>query len=96
MIICSQRNEGPGAARNKGMEHASGEYLYFLDSDDCLVNMAMDIWYKYAKENQLDIVMFDADVFGDVECVKTTYDRAQMIEEQKSVMSGEEYARNTG
>lgn len=30
----SQRNQGPGKARNTGMTSANGDYLYFLDSDD--------------------------------------------------------------
>ena len=29
----SQQNQGPGAARNMGMEHAQGDFYIFIDSD---------------------------------------------------------------
>lgn len=92
LIIISQENKGLGAARNKGMEIAKGEFIYFIDSDDCIVNTAMDTCYRYAKNNQLDIVMFDAEVFGDIEHEKDAYDRSKIIKEQVTIMSGEEYA----
>lgn len=92
LIIYSQENKGLGAARNKGMELATGEYIYFIDSDDCIISTAMDTCYRYAKEYELDMVMFDADTFGDITYESEDYDRSQLIEEQETVMCGEEYA----
>lgn len=37
-----QENKGPGAARNLAAEHANGEYLAFLDSDD--------LWFPWTLE----------------------------------------------
>lgn len=55
LIIFSQENQGLGAARNKGMELATGEFIYFIDSDDCLISDAMEICYHYAKMNDVDV-----------------------------------------
>lgn len=52
-------NSGQGQARNVGMEAASGEFLYFIDSDDYLAPGAMAELLD-ALEQDFDICIFDS------------------------------------
>jgi Glycosyl transferase family 2 len=44
-----QQNKGPGAARNLGAEHGTGEYFAFLDSDD--------LWFPWTLETYQKLIM---------------------------------------
>ena len=54
--IFHQLNKGVSAARNKGLSHASGEYVFFLDSDDVLDDGILYKMYQFAKKNKIDLL----------------------------------------
>ena len=45
--IINQENQGLSAARNAGMKVASGEYLWFVDSDDYVAINACEEFVKH-------------------------------------------------
>ncbi len=59
-IISLEENTGSGAVpRNIGLEYASGEYVYFVDADDLLIDIALETLYNYAEEYQAEIVYME-------------------------------------
>ena len=58
--VLSQANKGLSAARNTGMAIATGEYIFFLDSDDCLTPDALAALLPRLAEEKTDIVAFNS------------------------------------
>lgn len=63
--VYAQTNQGLSRARNAGISHAHGEYIYFMDSDDLLEQDALELCYRKCEEKELDFVFFDAQSFYD-------------------------------
>ena len=56
MKLLDQKNQGISTARNKGLDHATGDYVIFLDSDDFIADNMLSVLIKKAKETDSDIV----------------------------------------
>ena len=63
--VISQENKGLSGARNTGLKHAKGKYIYFMDSDDYLEVNALERMYSAAEEKSADIVFFKLINFDD-------------------------------
>ena len=54
--VIHQANKGLSGARNTGMEHATGEYIMFIDSDDTYELNSCEVLYKAINETNSDFV----------------------------------------
>ena len=50
-----QNNQGPGAARNRGIEEAKGKYLSFVDADDYVSPYYLEVLYDNIIKYNVDI-----------------------------------------
>lgn len=56
-IYNADRNSGVGVMRNKAIELAGGDYLFFLDSDDFLAERSLEKMLAKAREFDADMVI---------------------------------------
>ena len=60
VIIITQTNQKQGAARNRALDIAKGEYITFVDSDDWVNDEYCELLYKTAKKYNADIAAASA------------------------------------
>lgn len=57
IVVKHEFNKGLSAARNTGIIASSGEYLYFMDSDDILPDRSIELLVDSLSESPVDIVV---------------------------------------
>ncbi len=59
IITLPQNTGNPAIPRNVGLEQARGEYVYFIDNDDLLIDNALEILCDFATKYAADVVYVD-------------------------------------
>lgn len=85
--ILNKENGGASAARNEGIREAQGKYILFLDSDDYIIQNAIELLLNQAEKEELDILFFGAESFFESreiekahEVYKKYYERKQLFD----------------
>lgn len=82
--VISQKNSGPGSARNNGLNHCHGKFVCFVDSDDYLEKDAIQTMLKTFEED-VDIVQCRA-----VKVYDDGRDDLEMWEEEEQILTSHE------
>lgn len=65
-------NNGPSAARNFGVKKAKGDYIFFIDSDDYLIENTLPTLLDTAKKHTSDLISFGFQLVNEDEKTLTT------------------------
>ena len=68
-ILHHEHNRGLSAARNTGMDASTGDYVYFLDSDDWISDDCIEKLAKPLQQKEVDIVVGNYESVGEPRCV---------------------------
>lgn len=62
ITIINQKNQGPSIARNTGLSHAKGQYIYMMDADDILLPGALKGIIKCMNDSSAQIARFQIEI----------------------------------
>lgn len=89
--IINRKNGGLAAARNTGLKNASGDYVWFVDSDDWIESNCLQRLLQFAYSNRLDVLCFSGKIFKSKENVADIPSSTNHI---GVVMTGDDFITN--
>ena len=72
-----KENGGQSTARNVGLSKATGEFVYFLDSDDYILPNTLSKLVDLSRTDDLDILMFSASTIYDTKELEAQHKREE-------------------
>lgn len=86
-VINNKENLGLSNSRNIGINHSTGDYLYFLDSDDELSNeQVISKFYKKIEETKADVCIAETQQIRNKEFIQNNY---HLIKSEKNSLEHE-------
>lgn len=79
VLLIEQPNQGPGAARNRGIEAATGEYIAFLDSDDLWFPWTCQAYRKVIEESDAGLIFGKPHLFRNSDDLEKINFRAESL-----------------
>ena len=91
-LLSNKKNIGLASTRNKGLDNALGDYIYFLDSDDKIAPDTLEQLINRAEDEDLDVSAFCADFMYEDEELKEKFCRNPAVfkADYPDVMRGKE------
>lgn len=93
-IIHQTKNKGLSEARNTGINHATGKYICFLDSDDKLEKGGLEKLLIKAETNDLDIVEGKVIEVFETDC-NISLGTDVSNRQDSEIMDGDQYFKNS-